>query len=139
MAEAHQPKKSTIFETVDTLRAAVPWTKRRMVLVFLRQHGGRQYIQLRTFNRHQVKGCWYPGRRFYTVPIECADMLGQAIQAAASGEKFGQEPDWYRDFEKRYTALRRAKARASEPAPPTEGDTDLLGAACQDSDEQLPA
>ena len=102
--------------------AAVPWTKRRMALVYKREHGARTYIQVRTFNRHQTKGCWYPGGRFYTVPIECAATLGEAIIAAAEGKKFGPEPDWYRDFEKQYKALCRAKSRASELAPSTEDE-----------------
>ncbi len=122
--EKRQPKKRSIFETVDTLMAAVPWTKRRMVLVYKREHGARTYIQVRTFNRHQLKGCWYPAPRFYTVPIECAATLGKAIMAAAEGKRFGPEPDWYRDFEKQYKALPRGKSRASEPAQPAEGDND---------------
>ncbi len=104
--------------------AAVPWTKRRMVLVFKREHGARTYIQVRTFNRHQVKGCWYPAPRFYTVPIECAATLGKAILAAAEGKRFGTEPDWYRDFEKQYKALPRGKASASNPGPLTESHID---------------
>ncbi len=120
--EKRHPKKRSIFETVDTLMAAVPWTKRRMVLLFKREHGARKYIQVRTFNRHQVKRCWYPAPRFYTVPIECAATLGKAILAAAEGKKFGPEPDRYRDFEKQYKALPRAKPRAHEAGPPAEGE-----------------
>ena len=96
--EDRQPKKRSIFETVDTFLAAVPWTKNRMVLLFKREHGARTYIQLRTFSRHQLKNCWYPGRRFYMVPIECAATLGKAIIAAAEGKPFGSEPEWFRDF-----------------------------------------
>jgi hypothetical protein len=87
--EKQQPKKRSIFEAVDTLMAAVPWTKHRMVLVFHRERGAREYIQLRTFNRHQTKGCWYPAPRFYTVPIDCAAEPGEAIIAAAEDEQFG--------------------------------------------------
>ncbi len=102
MAEANQRKASSIFETVDTFLSAIPWTRNRMVLVFLREHGARRYVRLRTFNRHRVKGCWYPAPRFYMVPVEHAKQLGEAIVAAAEGKPFGPEPDWYRDFEKQY-------------------------------------
>ena len=56
---------------------AVPWTKNRMVIVYLRKHAGREYVRLRTFNRHQVKGVWYPAPRFYMVPIASAKQLGE--------------------------------------------------------------
>ena len=75
-----------------------------MVLVFLREHAGREYIRLRTFNRHQVKGCWYPAPRFYMVPIEHAEELGDAIIAAGRGRSPGPMPEWYSDFEKQYKA-----------------------------------
>ena len=95
-------KKPAMLETIDTFLAAVPWTKRRTVIIYLREHGGRRYVRLRTFNRHQVKGCWYPAPRFFMVPIEHAPDLGRAILSAAQGKPFGTEPEWYRDFEKQY-------------------------------------
>ncbi len=104
MAEANHREASSIFETVDTFLSAVPWTRNRMALVFLREHGGRRYVRLRTFNRHRVKGCWYPAPRFYMVPIEHAEELGSAIIAAGRGRLPGPMPEWYSDFEKQYEA-----------------------------------
>lgn len=103
MTEAPTERKPSIFDTVDEFIGAVPWTQRRMVLVYLRHHGGRTFVRLRTFNRHRVKGCWYPSPRFFVVPQECAAGLAQTIESAARGEKCGPEPEWYRDFEKQYT------------------------------------
>lgn len=117
-------EQSIIGPAVDEFRAAVPWTKNRMVIVYHRRHAGREYIRLRTFNRHQLKGCWYPAPRFYMVPIECAVTLGKAIIAAAEGKPFGPEPEWYRDFEKQYKALSRARPRPAQQAVATEADTD---------------
>ncbi len=89
-----------------------------------RLHSGREYIRLRTFNRHQVKGCWYPAPRFYMVPIEHAEQLGNAIIAAGRGQSRRPAPEWYADFEKQYAALPRGKLSTSERALPAEGDTD---------------
>ncbi len=107
-------EKQSILETVDEFIAAVPWTKNRMVLIYLRHHGGRSYVRLRTFNRHKTKGCWYPSQRFFVVPQECAKDLAKAIDAAARGERFGPEPDWYRGFEEQYNGYCEAKEAASD-------------------------
>ena len=104
MIEVPTIREPSIFDTVDEFIGAVPWTRRRMVLVYLRHHGARTYVRLRTFNRHKKLGCWYPSPRYFVVPQECARDLARAIEAAASGERFGPEPDWYRDFEKQYAA-----------------------------------
>lgn len=101
---------SSVLSTVDQFVAAVPWTIRRMVLVYLRHHGGRTFVRLRTFNRHKKLGCWYPAPRYYVVPKECALDLAKAIEAAASGERYGPEPEWYRDFEKQYNARRERES-----------------------------
>ena len=116
----------TFFDTVDTLLGAVSWTKRRMVLVFHREHGCRRYIQMRTFNQHQTKGCWYPTGRFYTVPIECAAELGRALLAAARGIPFGKQPDWYADFDKQYQAM-KAQAKAKRQSGPLAGALSASG------------
>ena len=97
------------------LVAAVPWGRWRSVLVFRRQHTGRTWIRFRTFNRHQVKGCWYPAPRFYMVPIDHAEELGSAIIAAGRGRSPGPMPEWYVDFEKQYEA-RAWKNEADETA-----------------------
>ena len=93
-----------VLETVDTLLGAIPWTKNRAVIVYLREHGGRRYIRLRTFNRHREKGYWYPNKWGYTVPIRIAPALGNAIVAAGEGRPFGEPPEWYAGFEKQYKA-----------------------------------
>ena len=108
--------RSIIGKVVDTFMAAVPWTKNRMVIVYHRLHAGREYIRLRTFNRHQVKGCWYPAPRFYMVPIEHAEQLGQAIMAAGRGRSHGPMPEWYADFEKQYEARAWRDAAEDNPA-----------------------
>ena len=97
-------ERSIIGPAVDEFRAAVPWTKNRMVIVYHRRHAGREYIRMRTFNRHQVKGCWYPAPRFYMVPIDHAEELGHTIIAAGRCRSPGPMPEWYADFEKQYEA-----------------------------------
>jgi len=96
-----------MFETVDKFLAAVPWTKHRTVIVYLREHGARRYVRLRTFNKHRTKGMWYPSPRFYMVPMDRAADLGRAIIEASRGRPFGPQPEWWADFEKQYAALPR--------------------------------
>ena len=105
MTESLTEREPSIFDTVDEFIGAVPWTRRRMVLVYLRHHGARTFVRLRTFNRHRTKGCWYPSPRYFVVPQECARYLAKAIEAAARCERYGHEPYWYRDFEKQYMTL----------------------------------
>lgn len=114
MMKARSKADPSIFETVDEFVGAIPWTRRRMVLVYLRHHGARSFVRMRTFNKHRVKGCWYPSPRFYVVPLECAKSLARAIESAASGAPFGEEPEWYRDFEKQYNAREFSRTDESE-------------------------
>ncbi len=58
-------------------------------------------------------------RRFYTVPVDCAEELGKAIIAAARGEKYGQPPGWRFDFLKQYEA---GEWRRTPKEEDTEGD-----------------
>ncbi|MEK6677712.1 MAG: hypothetical protein AABZ47_18920 [Planctomycetota bacterium] len=97
-------KPRSILETTDELVAAVPWGNWRSVLVYRRQHAGRMWVRLRTFNRHRAKGCWYPSPRFFVVPLDCAAGLAKAIDSAAKGEAFGELPGWYAEFESQYKA-----------------------------------
>ena len=109
-------RSGVLHPAVDTFMGAVQWTKNRMVIVYLRKHAGREYVRLRTFNRHQVKGVWYPAPRFYMVPIASAKQLGETIMAAAAGEQRGPVPAWYFDFEKQYNARSWQKPSDEEPA-----------------------
>ena len=84
----------------------MPWGRWRSVIVYRRQHAGRIWLRLRTFNKHRTKGCWYPSPRFFVVPLDCAAGLAEAIAAGASGKRLGPEPEWYADFEKQYAARR---------------------------------
>lgn len=99
-------KKPAMLETIDTFLAAVPWTKNRTVIIYLREHGGRRYVRIRTFNKHKTKGCWYPTKRYYMVPIQSAAALGKAIVAASKGKPFDPQPDWWAEFDKQYEALK---------------------------------
>ncbi len=101
----------------------MPWTHTRTVIVYRREHTDREYIRPRTFNRHQVKGCWYTAARFYMVPIEHAEEVGSAIIAAGHRRSPGSMPEWYAHFEKQYESLRKSKAQVSEDAPPKDEDS----------------
>ena len=80
--------------------------------MYRRQHAGRIWLRLRTFNKHRTKGCWYPSPRFFVVPLDCAAGLAEAIAAGASGKQLGPEREWYADFEKQYAARLRSKDEA---------------------------
>ena len=117
MTEPPTEQEPSIFDTVDEFIGAVPWTRRRMVLVYLRHHGARTFVRLRTFNRHKKLGCWYPSPRYFVVPQECARDLARTIEAAAAGNQSGAEPDWYRDFEKQYNAVTPGSSWRTRKAP----------------------
>ena len=85
--------KTYILDTVDQFIAAVPWGKWRTVLVYLRKHGGRSWIRLRTWNKHRKKLVWYPTKRYFVIPIEDADSLANAIRAAVRRNP-SPKPDW---------------------------------------------
>ena len=120
MKKADLSKKPEVLRTVDTFLAAVPWTKRRTVIIYLREHGGRRYVRLRTFNKHRTKGCWYPAPRFYTVPIERAAALGEAIIAASKGEPFGPQPEWWEEFEEQYKSLSKKRTERTTRIRPVD-------------------
>ena len=79
--------------TTDTFVAAVPWGSSRTVLVHRRKHGWQEYVRLRTWNRHTTKRVWYPSRRFFIIPIQNAEALGEAILDAAYGNA-KHKPAW---------------------------------------------
>jgi len=92
-------------KTVDKLLAGIPWGKgnNRSTLLFHRKHGWREYLRVRTFNKHTTKGVWYPSPRYYVIPMDNAESFGQAILDGANGVQ-GIIPDWYEDFQREYEA-----------------------------------
>lgn len=117
MKKADLTKPPAMLETVDTFLGCVPWTKNRTVIVYLREHGRRRYIRIRTFNKHRTMGCWYPSKRVFMVPIDRAPALGKAIIAAGKGRTFGDQPAWWEGFEKQYAALKERKAAEANDTP----------------------
>lgn len=95
MSTIHDAATPGILSTMDTFIQAVPWGEWPAVLVFHRQHGGRSYVRLRTWNRHRARGLWYPTKRFFVMPVEHAGALAGAIQAAARGVPVDEKPEWY--------------------------------------------
>ena len=98
---------------VDYLMACVKWGRLRRVLVFIRDHAGRRWIRLRVFNKHFTKGCWYPSRRYFVVPMECAKDLGRALIRAADEQQTGETPEWFCDWERSYAAF-KAECRSRD-------------------------
>lgn len=96
-----QSADNSVLGTQDTLMATVPWGNWRAVLVYERRHAGRTWLRLRTFNKHRKKGCWYPSPRFFVIPMEHAENLAAAIEAAALGN-IETEPEWHPEFQKQY-------------------------------------
>ena len=105
----------SIAPATDELMAAVPWTERRMVLVYRRHHKGRVFVRMRTFNRHRTLDYWYPSPRYFVVPVECAGPLSEAIRAASKGRPYGEIPEWYADFAKQYAARTWLHQSSAEP------------------------
>jgi len=95
MPTANGTDKLNILETIDTFVTDVTWGGGdwRCVLVYRREHGGRTYIRLRTWNKHRTKLVWYPSKRFFVIPIENAKTLADALSAAAAGWS-DEKPDW---------------------------------------------
>ena len=92
--------KPSILDTVDTFMGCVPQGENRAILVYRRQHGGREYVRLRTWHRHGIIGQWYPDkRRRFIIPLDDAKALGEAIMQAAEG-KSDKMPDWLARREK---------------------------------------
>lgn len=102
MHDATAPS-SSILETVDTFITAVPWDDWRQVLVFHREHGGRRYVRIRTWNLHRARRIWYPSQRFFVIPSSNAGTFGAAVSAASRGVPLESPPTWYRAFERQYS------------------------------------
>ena len=84
---------------IDTFISEVPWAKSRSVLVHRRTWGCREYVRLRTWNRHREKHVWYPSTRSFIIPIGRAEDLAAAIHSAAQGEA-SDKPDWLLAWER---------------------------------------
>lgn len=89
----------SILETRDVFSAAVPIGRNRAVVVQRREHGGRKWVRLWTWNRHRRKNVWYPTRRIYLAPIIHAGLLADAIRNAAA-EQDSFKPDWLVTWER---------------------------------------
>ena len=93
-AAMDEEPKPSILDTVDEFMACIPQGDSRAVLVYRRQHGGREYIRWRIWHKHRKLGRWYPDkRRRFIVPLQDAKPLAQAIVAAVEGKQ-GDMPDW---------------------------------------------
>ncbi len=92
---------SSICDTVDRFIAAVPVNEYRVVLVYRRQHGGREFVRWRYWHRHRTLGCWYPDKyRSFVIPLELANGLAQALLQAEAGRS-SPMPDWLAQVERR--------------------------------------
>ena len=86
------------YQPDDTFVTSVPWDDRRTVLVYHRVHAGREYIRLRTWNKHRKMGFWYPSPRRFIIPFRNAEALGEAILTAAHGG-VSEKPEWLKGRE----------------------------------------
>ena len=118
MSIAKHATKPSILKTVDKFITAVPWGGGDCccVLVYRREHGGRTYIRLRTWNRHRTKLVWYPSKRFFVIPIENAKALADALRRATAGWQ-DEKPDWLVEREEG-DEERSAEAAFGEAEPP---------------------
>jgi len=81
--------------TLDTFVAEVPAGQDRVILVYLRKHGGKQYIRWRYFHRHKTARYWYPDAwRWFVIPISVGEALAAALVAAHRGDALTAKPKW---------------------------------------------
>ena len=79
--------KPSVLETVDTFIACVKQGDNRAIVIYRRQHGGREYVRFCMWHRHRDLGVWYPDKyRRFVVPLEDAAPLAQAMIQAAEGK-----------------------------------------------------
>ena len=95
--------KPSVLETIDEFMAVVPWGGARMVLVHRRQHAGRVYVRLRTWNKHRTKRVYYPSKRSFVIPVQNASALADAIEQAACGVA-SPKPEWFLEREQEEAA-----------------------------------
>ena len=91
----------SVLETIDTFIATVPVSDHRMILVYRRQHGGREFVRWRYWHHHRTRGCWYPDKyRSFVIPIEQAHGLAEALLQAEAGRS-SPMPNWLAEVERR--------------------------------------
>ena len=117
MVTNEQAESPCILETVDTFMAAVPWGDNRTVLLYRREHGGRTYLRLRTWNRHRERGVWYPTTRGFVIPKVYGKGLLFALDDALAGLP-DQKPDWLAARETAEESLLRSLTGAEIPDDP---------------------
>ena len=89
--------KPSPLETIDEYISAIQTGENRYIVVYKRQHGGREYLRWRTWHKHRTKGVWYPDkRRGGVLPLDAAEALGAAFAAAPAGKAITPPPDWLR-------------------------------------------
>ena len=113
----HKPPANDVTLTVDTFIAEVPMDAHRAILVYLREHGGRQYVRWRVFHRHRKHGRWYPDkRRAFVVPLSSASALASAIASAATRQAVTAKPDWLQAIDEHCEHRYRCFVELNAPA-----------------------
>ena len=60
--------------------------------------GRRFYVRFRVWNRHQKKGCWYPTKRGFIIPLQRAEALADSLLDAVNG-RTSEKPGWLLGWE----------------------------------------
>lgn len=101
-------------ETVDEFVHAMPIGRRRTIVVHRRYHGGRVYLRMRTWNKHQKSGHWYPTKRYFVLPLQYGQYFHLVLRAATEGYGFSK-PKWLMQREaEEQNALQQARRLASQ-------------------------
>ena len=98
--------KPSILETHERHVATIPQGPSRALVVMVREHGGRRYVTTHAWNRHKKLGVWYPNRKHpnragFSISVERAAELAQAIQDAVDGVET-PKPDWLEAWEQEH-------------------------------------
>ena len=89
-------KPNDILKTTDVFIDCVDWDhENRALIVHRRSHGGREFVRVRIWNRHQTSRYWYPSRKAFVVPVSQVESLIKALGAAADGKTRGDKPYWF--------------------------------------------
>src|SRR4051794_20646818 len=80
----------------------------KVILVFLRKHGGREFVRWRIFHRHRLSRRWYADkRRHFCIPVAAARALARAIAAGPHGKPITDKPGWVVEMDEHYEHRRR--------------------------------